>query len=99
MKLSETQIDALYAFAQAGGHGFGEYAYLSKATAHSLARKGLVKLGSRPGSVHSGRRIQWGIVTPEGLQALREVSSLGPSPENSSIEHPPYGWYEWPSSS
>lgn len=56
LKLSDAQWKALEKIAQPGGHGYGEYAHLSRATAKALAKKGLVTLGYRPSGVYPGRR-------------------------------------------
>jgi len=68
MKLSKAQWRALEDFAQAGGHGSGEYAYLSKPTARALERRGLVELGRRKMAYEPS--IPWGRATLAGLQQL-----------------------------
>ena len=45
-KLSAAQIEALYSFAQAGGHGFGECSGISVPTAKALYRLGYIRAGS-----------------------------------------------------
>jgi hypothetical protein len=70
MSLSDAQIRALEDFAQPGGHGYGEFAYLSRATARVLARRGFVTLGTRD---VGDRRIAWGWATRDGLDALRQL--------------------------
>jgi hypothetical protein len=78
MRLSPAQWRALDDFAQAGGHGYGEHAYLSRATAKALQRRGLVTLGSKT-SMFRARRIAWGWATEEGKRLLRErrMTQLG----------------------
>lgn len=70
-RLSPAMWRALDDFAQPGGHGYGEYAYLSRATAKALRRRGLVTLGSRTSCFHA-RQIAWGWATEEGKRLLRE---------------------------
>lgn len=69
--LSDGQLDALSTVAQAGGHGFGERAYLRRPTVLLLARRGLVQLGTR-------RRLPWAVITPEGLRALEAKGLRAP---------------------
>lgn len=96
-KLSQAQVDALDKFAQAGGHGFGSYAYLSKSTAWSLAHKGYIRVGSVYDS-RTGRSRMVGAITPEGLEALHAATGHPfPKLENSSVKHLPYDWREWES--
>ena len=57
MKLSAAQVRALDKFCQPGGHGFGKYAYLSRATANALSDRGLVTLTTR--NLSNGRRLPW----------------------------------------
>lgn len=71
VKLSRAQIRALEDFAQAGGHGYGEYAYLSRATAKALASRGLVTLTYR--ILGGGKKMGWGFITDEGREALRQL--------------------------
>ena len=71
MKLSPAMWKALDDFAQAGGHGYGEYSYLGYATAKALQRRGLVRLGSRT-IASAKRRMAWGWATEEGNRLLRE---------------------------
>jgi hypothetical protein len=93
-KISPAQIDALGKFAQAGGHGFGEFAYLSVSTAKALYRLHYIEVGMKP--VMGGDRIRWGVVTPEGLAALNACSvASGRAPESSSLAHRPYGFQPW----
>jgi len=65
MKLSDAQVNGLRKFSQAGGHGYGEYAYLSRATAKSLAKKGLVTLSYRG-------KYPWGEATELGRKVLKD---------------------------
>lgn len=65
--LSTAARRALTEAATAGGHGYGEHAYLGRRTALSLAARGLVCLGTRR---FGGRWIPWCVVTAEGLCAL-----------------------------
>jgi len=67
-KLSKAQLKALEDFAQAGGHGWGEYAYLGRRTAKALEKRGLVELPVR--RVGSGRWMPWGYITQAGLDVL-----------------------------
>jgi len=67
-KLTKTQMDALSRFAQAGGHGYGSYAYLPTPTARALARMGLVRLGWVPSLDTRSRPV--GVATEAGMIAL-----------------------------
>lgn len=71
MRLSAAQVRALDKFCQAGGHGYGEYAYLSRATAIALSERGLVVLSIR--DLGGGRKMRWGFITDAGRDALRET--------------------------
>ena len=73
--LSATQIKALRDFAQAGGHGYGEYAYLSRPTAKSLERRGLVRLFPRWAGPRSGKVLSWGEATEEGKAFLAKLDA------------------------
>jgi hypothetical protein len=70
-RVTEPQWEALDKFGQAGGHGFGEYAYLPRPTAKVLARRGLVELGRR--SLSGSRSIPWGTITDAGRELLAAV--------------------------
>ncbi len=85
--LSEAQMKALSQFAQHGGHGYGENAYLSTATAKSLAKAGLVRLGWR----RSGTKdISWGLATEAGIDILDADPMRAAF--HYSIPPEPYGW-------
>jgi hypothetical protein len=77
-RLSNAQVRALEDFAQPGGHGYGEYAYLSRPTARALEAKGLVSLTIR--DCGGGVRRRWGSATEAGHQTLQEIrqAKLGP---------------------
>lgn len=68
--LSAAMWRALEDFADAGGHGYGEYAHLSKRTAQALQRRGLVELGHR--DLGGGRYMAWGHATVAGRERLRQ---------------------------
>jgi hypothetical protein len=67
--MTKAQQEALRKFAQAGGHGYGEFSYLSKPTARALTRMGLVRLGWRRATYGRGN-IPWGVATQAGVEAL-----------------------------
>ncbi len=95
-KLPDAQIDALSKFAQAGGHGFGEHAYLSRPTAMSLYLKGLIEVGE----AGSDYRYPAGAITQAGLDALnaheeRRGIAYRYKAENTSLTHKPYAWSKW----
>lgn len=69
-KLTAAQLKALQDFAQPGGHGWGEYAYLGRRTAKALEKRGLVELPMR--RIGPGRYLPWGRLTQAGLDALNE---------------------------
>ena len=98
MKLSNAQIRALEDFARPGGHGFGEFANLSRATAFALARLGYIRIGTKHLGSFAGRenRISWGVATKAGYDVLKGLSNLCPSDFYG--DHPdcqPYGWVAW----
>ena len=47
--LTQAQRNALYKFSQAGGHGFGEYSFITKPTARVLQRLGLIEVSYQRG--------------------------------------------------
>ena len=68
-RLSQAQLDALGLFAQVGGHGYGKHGRVSRPTAESLQRMGLVTLSERPSQRQTGP-IPWGEATARGREAL-----------------------------
>jgi hypothetical protein len=78
LKLTPAQIEALFKFSSSGGHGFGEYSYLPRATALSLARRGFVMLGTRMllGMGGRPRSASWAVLTAAGLEALRATGTV-----------------------
>jgi hypothetical protein len=72
-KLTNAQLDALRKFSQAGGHGYGEYAYLNRRTAQALQKMGLVKLGTR--SLGDGRSMGLGRITLQGIRVLAAIQA------------------------
>jgi len=71
MGLSDAMVRALDDFAAPGGHGYGDGAYLSRATAHALQGRGLIELSvRRPGG---GVMIGWGTATDDGRDALQRI--------------------------
>jgi hypothetical protein len=62
MKLSKAQAAALHKIARGHGHGFGEYCYLSRATADALSKMGLVVLGLRGDIWAAQPRKPWAVV-------------------------------------
>lgn len=98
MKLTQAQVRALEQFASVGGHGFGEFAYLSRATAYALARLGYIRIGTKQAGWGSAlERISWGIATQVGYDALKaEKGAFCPSAfygDDPTCQ--PYGWSEW----
>lgn len=74
IRLTETQIRALRAFAGARGHAYGEFAHLSRPTAQRLSDLGLVKLGRE--CVGWGKRsVPWGWVTDAGRAFLARLDA------------------------
>jgi hypothetical protein len=98
MKLSSAQTRALEKFCQLGGHGFGEFAYLSRATALALARMGYIRIGTKQSGLGSALdRLSWGIATQAGYDALKaDTTAFCPSIFYGDEPHyKPYGWSEW----
>jgi hypothetical protein len=99
MKLTQAQVRALEKFAQAGGHGFGEFAYLPRATAYALARLGYIRIGTKQAGFAGSalNRISWGVATQAGYDALKtEKGAFCPSTfygDDPTCQ--PYGWSEW----
>ena len=71
MKLSPAMVRALRDFAEPGGHGYGEYAYLARPTAKALRDRGLVTLSTR--DLGGGRKMGWGVATEAGVAILLEI--------------------------
>jgi hypothetical protein len=67
VRLSPAQQDALRKIASPGGHGFGSHAYLSRATAASLYRIGLIEVGN---AGPDRRRSSVACITESGLAWL-----------------------------
>jgi hypothetical protein len=66
--MTSAQKDALWKFAQAGGHGFGEFSGISRPTAHVLERKGLITVSYV--SLSHGKKMALGTITGLGREAL-----------------------------
>lgn len=71
--LTHAQWDALDKFAQPGGHGYGEFAYLPIPTARALERRGLVTLGRRESL--RGRLFRHGEATAAGRAVLASIKA------------------------
>lgn len=69
--LSKVQSKALADFVSPGGHGYGEGAYLSRATAKALEARGLVVLSGR--SMLGGWVISWGRATELGELVAKAI--------------------------
>lgn len=77
-KLSKAQERALREIRSPGGHGYGAYSYLTRRTAESLARLGLVVLGRKP-ALHRNESIPWAIAVgaepPYGFRSRAEIKA------------------------
>jgi hypothetical protein len=90
VNLSPTQIKALQKIAQAGGHGFGEYCYLSRTTAMALYLRDLIEVGSK--YVGEGNYLPTACIKPAGLDALDAVEQAKADKYNATAMK--FGWAE-----
>ncbi len=92
-KLSPAQVKALHKFAQAGGHGYGEYSGLPKTTARVLGSLGLVRFGWV--RIGSGKSMAIGLATEAGQTLLASLSGTTVRPvwpDPYSFTAAPVGW-------